>query len=219
MPVEARSQNPFVPKFLWMDFDRFRGSELDDTSGYAREKGFKLRNLRTAIPAYAGNSLFNPIPGSDSRIWDQVDLARILVLHHCLDVLEFENAFYSDVDIPNVQLDAEHLRCIFNRYGMVFNSRAYAPGDSILENQFIGFNRALKRFIEDSLLPEMYSAIETRVNVDNLYGLYGLYRALEKRFPDKPDDLLFLTIRKFEKSFVLGHGFGRPSVPGAAYFC
>ncbi len=79
---------------------------------------------------------------------------------------------------------------------MVFNSRTYTPGDLILENQFIGFNKTALGFIDDALLPEMYATIIHCPEEFN--GLAALYRALQNKFPQGDEYLLFLTVPKRE---------------------
>ena len=215
VPFNSAPQNPDTSLFLWLDSHRVMPSYWDDVARHVENSRFKLKDLQK-VPAYAErysrhvpsglpentNPLSCRADANHDTFWHQVDLARILVLKHCLEKLNFENAFYSDVDIPNVMLDISSLQNVFNTYGMVFGARYYGVGDGIVENQFIGFHRSSVDFLSNILLPEMYEAIDGEKEFN---GLYALYRALEKKFPERRGDLMPLTIPKHE-------GFSRPLI-------
>lgn len=167
--LRVSRQYSSLNQILWVDYERIKADGLLKLESDLVGSGMKIKNLRD-IPAYTCDELFDPVGhyfdeegrstwGSDhypflnpdNVIWRQVDLAKILVLHHCLSSLGFQRAFYSDFDIVDPKICSNEFRAAFDSAKMGFSSIGAAGG--LFENGAMGFDSSVLPFLEDVLLP------------------------------------------------------------------
>lgn len=109
------------------------------------------------IPSYAARrDIF--APEADYHIWSRVDLARLLVVDHCLKKAQgHELVVYADFDIEDVRLDSLKLKACLEKYGFIFG----ATRDLYVENSFMAFRTGEgENFLHSFLLPSTVKQAE-----------------------------------------------------------
>lgn len=161
------AEHPDSDRYLWVDSLRVTDGEARRLGFIAAAYGVQIRDLRD-VPSYRDCSLFDLAPvasdrkgrsvwnadyheylDEDNSIWAQVDLARVLVLEHCLERLHYGQAYYSDFDIENVGLKNADLGAIMARHHMVF---ARVNALALVENSFMGFDAESFPFLKNELV-------------------------------------------------------------------
>lgn len=160
-------QNRDVTIQLWVEADgkpingdRFT-STFNDISGLSR---IVFRDLYE-IDQYANMSLFREqsksVEFQHDSLWQKSDLARLLVVEHCLERNEADIVFYSDMDIIAPSITAEALS-IVNKHGLILatSDKGVAPDiDLYLENQFFGFTKRRAFLLSKSVIPTVIESM------------------------------------------------------------
>lgn len=132
---------------LWIDSKKMVPSEMSRLERIAKDSNLSIPNLRE-IPEYDGGELYNQeqdepllVSTKYSLIWRQVDTARILV---CLQG-DYEQAFYSDLDVVNLKIDSDEIQNRIKKLGMVIGRfpDGFCPYG---ENGLFGFDKTQREF-------------------------------------------------------------------------
>ncbi|MCB1532692.1 MAG: hypothetical protein KDJ35_07470 [Alphaproteobacteria bacterium] len=207
--------------FLWLDQDEslLDAESLQDVKSFLAEfENIEVKNLRD-LDEYASYDFFEPgkrfkrwqtprqkaekeDAGTVDLIWARVDLARIMVLKHCLKTLNADIAVYSDFDISDVFLKNKDLHELLNQYGLACSSGevfmmssdfygAPDPVASCVENGYIAATNTPQNisFLENLIgaTKEEISQKESFQPTDNGYSLFRehISKAAEERTGDR----------------------------------
>ena len=161
-------------------------------------ENLSLRDIRE-ISQYNEDPLFSKMKpdykDNGEPIWQKVDYARVLVLHHLLSTQDYDQAFYCDLDIVDPQFDTPRAIDLMNRNKAVF-ARSNRDGDDdyvYLENQVIGFHRDMLMALEDGLLPLTRAQIEEGEN-----GWGALIMFVEDHFEKSDSAFSSISVRTYE---------------------
>ncbi len=191
--ADVRTNYPEVDITLWCDFYGAAQCPTDiweATMEEAMVPGVKFRALRS-LPAYRHDPLFD-IAGDCTdymygAIWQQVDLARLLVLTTVLEVQGTGNGFYNDMDLTDPRMEDPKAQEILEKYGMLFLQHPSLTGKQkgYLENSFMAFSHARLSWIRDVLIPRTQDYI-----MQNETGWEALKAVLAEEFPDADPEVM-----------------------------
>lgn len=195
---DIRKKNPDLDINLWIDIcgdvgnDQAFRTTFQTTSGLS---GLAVRDLRD-ISSYQSNSLFvqnsvNPQAAHDV-LWQQVDLAKLLVVEHALNSGD-DPAFFSDMDIVNPPVNFDAVKQSLNKHGMIFGVFPFA-GSGQLENQFFGFANKQRPFLSDVLIPETRNDIERK----NMNGWEVFRETVLKQFRGRSLEGIDFTVDAYQ---------------------
>lgn len=160
-------ENPEVTTLLWCDYSLLSEAERTFLETHPdKPETFSFRDLNQ-IPSYGKTALFGKTndeirlragKGPDApsaRIWQKVDLVRLLVLEHLFKTTGAKNVFYSDLDIINPQLTSSFAVQALKKHGMIVNmyGREGLAPKPFLENQFMAFSRSREKDVSEKLIP------------------------------------------------------------------
>jgi len=153
---------------IWIDFETLDTTLLccpDTQAVNARPANVEICDLR-AIEAYKEIDIFQQ--DTLGKIWPRVDLARLLILQHCLDSMAYENVFYADFDVADIQIRDSFAIEILELHGMLFGD-----AQGMIENGFIALTKKQgATFLNDYLLPATITETKnTRLNGDGYNAL------------------------------------------------
>jgi len=147
--VSIANQNPLTNVKFWIDSRRMTESQIENLRKLTlktKSNNLTLCNLLT-IPGYSGNPLYQKSDNSScweidkhSLIYRQVDLARILV---CLQG-NYDQTFYSDLDITNLVIDSEEVQTKMKKYGILLGGELLSNNKPFFENGLFGFSSERK---------------------------------------------------------------------------
>lgn len=170
---DIAAQNPDVPVSLWVDIYGIGGHPervIGAMHESVKEPNVTIKPL-DSIPAYTTNPLFEKESISYGNpfdpIWQQVDLARLYVIRHCLITEGRDAAIYSDMDR---NLNARPLLSAnpFKAALKILSDKGIVIGrDKAMtnpENQFIGVAQSQMSFLTDVLMPKTARSIEEGKN-------------------------------------------------------
>ena len=189
---------PDVQVNIWIDF-----SYLDPVSIFfvQRHQHIFVENNVTIcdlndIEFYQKISLFRP--ETKGKIYPRVDLARLIVIDNCFQTTDATDVFYSDLDVPDVKLNSDHIASALLQHGMIFG----ATDDHPIENGYMAFRKGKGLdFLRDSLLPETIEDAHK-----NLKGFDALIRTLESHDIENYPDAISIKM-------LPARGYSLPSNP------
>jgi hypothetical protein len=162
-----RQRKSEVTTLLWCDYSLLSEAERTFLETHPdKPETFSFRDLNQ-IPSYGKTALFGKTndeirlragKGPDApsaRIWQKVDLVRLLVLEHLFKTTGAKNVFYSDLDIINPQLTSSFAVQALKKHGMIVNmyDREGLAPKPFLENQFMAFSRSREKDVSEKLIP------------------------------------------------------------------
>jgi hypothetical protein len=155
---------PDTDFIIWMDYER-----LDDSSRFFFESHFYLnasdntqvRDLNE-LESYSNDALFKP--EEEYNIFQQADYARLLVLQDCFENANYDDVFYSDLDVKNVRVESARVANRLAQFGMVF-PEPLGGNKGGIENSYMGFRRGQgESFLQDTLIPFTRDRIKDEEN-------------------------------------------------------
>ena len=166
------AHNPDLTISLWVDIYGIGGHPeriIDAMNEPLEEPNVTIKPL-DSIPSYTVNPLFRrksvTLTNSHDPIWQQVDLARLFVLKHCLITEDKDAAIYSDMD-RNLTKDffvraksLDEAQEILAREGIVIGKEDGCH----IENQFIGIAQSQMQFLTEVLIPKTIGSISGGLN-------------------------------------------------------
>lgn len=140
MITNARN-HPGYQTTLWIDFERLGPQSLFFVRSHLYQQNahnIRLENLRD-IAEYRNHPLFQNYPQDSENytfysIKKQVDVAKCLLLSHCLQNDEAEQVFVADFDIEDLALEDPDIQNKMNTYGLVLGVQS----SGVAENQLYG---------------------------------------------------------------------------------
>lgn len=190
---------------IWLDFNLLDKQSIETVRDHvSKVKNIKIRNLQD-IESYQKSNLFDPdrsLPegfsykgddeGERQSIWGRVDLARLMVIRHCLENTAAKDIFYSDFDADDTKLNSPRVSYNLKKFGMVFGSSKR----NIIENGYMGFRRTnMDGNFFDTLLDS------TERYVAEGYNGYGPFYQQLKKWAEQndvkkfPNDICFKVLR------------------------
>jgi len=164
-----------VPVNIWVDLCGVGETDSDVITMLNAQESAPNITYRSLdeITRYKTDPLFKIKPQDQEKIiWEQVDVARLLVLEHMLDSSK-EAAIYSDMDM-NLQDSRFHKALgILEEFGAVVMELHDHGG---LENGFFGFKQSKKAFLSEELLD---AEAEKPTGLTTYYDIF--YAAFEGR--------------------------------------
>lgn len=142
---------------IWIDpayLDPMSRYFVDTHAHLEAPDNVRFMNLRT-IPAYDQNEIFQPEKGTS--IWTKVDLARFLVVSHCLQTTDAQRVFYADFDVKDVELDNQRTDMLLNRHGMTLG---LSP-ENIISHGYIAVDRSGQTMLDRAMIPNLEFAART----------------------------------------------------------
>jgi len=120
-----------------------------------RHPNLHLKNLNN-VPTYRENPVFEKIQKEPQavKIWHKVDLLRLLVLAHVFKTTDVTWAFYSDFDVADPEIHSQRTRLILDKHSLLLNNSCVTPEETFIENNFMGFHRAISDEITQRFIPE-----------------------------------------------------------------
>lgn len=179
---------------FWIDSQRITSPEmsrLEKAVDESQARNISLQDLRE-IPEYQNEPLFSRYDygltkEKHSLVWQQVDAARILA---CLQG-NYDQSFYSDLDIINLKIDSDEVQEKMKKYGVVLcgleNGR--------LENGLFGFD---KRRTE--LFQNVYGAVLEKTKKFNENGYSVHIGLLRKALQNELNEIIFIP--KWSHTFI-----------------
>ncbi|MEM9468879.1 MAG: hypothetical protein AAF988_01830 [Pseudomonadota bacterium] len=170
---DIADKNPTVPVSVWVDIYGI-GNHPDRVIDCIQH-GVSAPNIvikpLDGIPAYTVNPLFEKKSVSLSNtfdpLWQQVDLARLYVLRHCLVEEEPTAAIYSDMD-RDLTTERHFETCALLNALDTLEDQGIVVGKewgiSNPENQFIGVSKSSLSFLTDTLIPRTAESIHQGKN-------------------------------------------------------
>lgn len=149
---DVRQKYPDIGITVWMDAYKRNDKKGDLSRAFAKSAGVdgvSFRGLRE-IPEYRENSLFNVwdelTKSVKGVIWKQVDLARLMALHHAMKE-QGGVQVYADFDFLEPPVDEEAMSRI-KEHGILISRGAderptiddYDPYVHVFENNFMAFS-------------------------------------------------------------------------------
>ena len=137
--IANANRYPHTKVNIWLDFDLLDASSLFFVASHSYLFGdnslnITIRNLHE-IPKYRKDQVFQPKGEELTDIWARVDYARLLVLRHVLKHDDVTDAFYSDFDVKDTNIQCDHVKACMNKYGLIFGG----VKNGQRENGFLGF--------------------------------------------------------------------------------
>ncbi len=181
--INMANNYPTIEIQLWVDIALLNSAQsrfLEELS--SANPNLAIMDLNT-ITAYQQDALFQKIEklphDEGDPIWQKVDYARVVVLHHQLTTDDADEVFYSDLDVIDPGITSPMIQTILNNHGMIFAkcNRNRLDQPYYLENQFMGFRHNSVAFLADELLPGVRQGIAKGQN-----GWSPLCRCVRQRF-------------------------------------
>lgn len=149
--------NPDVPVTIWVDIyglGKNSNRLMNALTDQVPESNITFKAL-DKIPAYRKHPLYKkPFDGFDhygANIWEQVDLARLHVIHNALKHSGEGAVIYADMDIDFMHQSFKTAVDTLKETGTVVALEDKPPYPGI-ENEFFGFTQQSLRFLENVLL-------------------------------------------------------------------
>jgi hypothetical protein len=173
------SRLPHTPIQLWVDLQGAGKNQPFVAQTLEQDIGHPNVHVRLLdeIPAYTNTQLFsraaspqddhNDTPNADEldayeqTFWQQIDLAKLLVLQQALDE-GAEAAIFADMDLvlTDEEEKFEAAQKILKSQGVVVGMMQGLMGLSGIENQFAGFAAHARALLDCELVPRTVEAIE-----------------------------------------------------------
>lgn len=163
--IDNAKRYPDTAVNVWLDNDLLDAKSIALTKAHIEKSGLSNIHLHDLceIPAFRAEreGLFDPhrdvvairglkpeqITHQHHNVWGRVDLARLLVVDHCLETTRAKDVLYSDFDTDDARLNDPQAQKMLEKYGVVLGcvdhpAKDGSPAWTEVENSYFGFRKS-----------------------------------------------------------------------------